>query len=80
MLFFDLNENKYECGCSSQHRLVYNKDFYNDNQWIANQIILILRTPSIDTKNRDIYERIPSNHMKYKTCVLLRNSATKEFN
>ena len=73
MLFFDLNENKYECGCSSQHRLVYNKDFYNDNQWI-------LRTPSIVTKNPDIYERITSNHIKYKTCVLLCNSATKEFN
>ena len=44
------------------------------------QIKSFLRTPSIVTKNPDIYERITSNHIKYKTCVLLRNSATNEFN
>ena len=40
----------------------------------------ILQTPSIDNKKPEIYKRITSNHIKHKTCVLLRNSATKEFN
>ena len=34
----------------------------------------------IDNKKPDIYKQITSNHIKHKACVLLRNSATKEFN
>ena len=54
--------------------------FNVSKRYIDKKNIEILRTPSIVTKNPDIYERITSNHIKYKTCVLLRNSATKEFN
>ena len=65
---------------SFQHVLFYERIIIIIHITECTEIQYMLRKPSIGTKNPDIYERISSNHIKYKTCVLLRNSATKEFN